>query len=309
VKRPFDHFAFAFALLLLVTATTAAAQIVPVSQDRWVYGYASIDTMEGSIYGVDSDTASGFDHFQEGAGVTIETWHALSSGSATQNSDILPAELRAYGSAAANSETYEYDVFADSYGQSRYDVVFDLADTVVYRMTGMLEAYDNGDTYIQLKKGTLTIVDFYASYNETTPVSVEDTLYPGQYRLFMNAYASAFADGAGYFSYGFSSFDIRFQVATSTGIPTGGSDSKLFLSVAPNPIRSETVIAHHIPAGGTATIDVFDLAGRRVRTLQSSGSVVWDGRDDSGRNVAPGIYFVRLLSGETKIQKKVTVLR
>jgi hypothetical protein len=48
------------------------------------------------------------------------------------------------------------------------------------------------------------------------------------------------------------------------------------------------------PAAGAA---VYDLAGRRVRTLPTSAAepdvVRWDGRDASGRVVASGTYFVR----------------
>jgi flagellar hook assembly protein FlgD len=47
-------------------------------------------------------------------------------------------------------------------------------------------------------------------------------------------------------------------------------------------------------------LEIFDLAGRRVRSLASgvlpAGEVTreWDGRDDRGHGVRSGVYFVRL---------------
>jgi flagellar hook assembly protein FlgD len=37
--------------------------------------------------------------------------------------------------------------------------------------------------------------------------------------------------------------------------------------------------------------------------------VPWDGRDDAGRGVAPGIYFVRLTAGDVAQTRKVARLR
>ena len=58
------------------------------------------------------------------------------------------------------------------------------------------------------------------------------------------------------------------------------------------------------------TLRVFDMAGRLVRNLVTAEphtpgrhEVVWNGRDDSGRQVASGTYFYRLEAGgffETK---------
>lgn len=67
----------------------------------------------------------------------------------------------------------------------------------------------------------------------------------------------------------------------------------------PNPFTSTTQIRFALPSAGWAEIDVFDLAGRRVRDLSGSypaGThvVQWDGLDDAGRSVANGRYLVRL---------------
>jgi len=83
---------------------------------------------------------------------------------------------------------------------------------------------------------------------------------------------------------------------------TGASDKPL-LSVAPNPFRGKTTIhyalssMHHaVPA-----IRIYDAAGRCVKIFSLSAAcsllpaaVIWNGTDDLGRSVSPGIYFIRL---------------
>ena len=47
-------------------------------------------------------------------------------------------------------------------------------------------------------------------------------------------------------------------------------------------------------------LSLYDLSGRLVRKLQNSGAIngpqllIWDGRDDSGNTVPPGLYLLRL---------------
>lgn len=62
----------------------------------------------------------------------------------------------------------------------------------------------------------------------------------------------------------------------------------------PNPFHATTTIAYTVEQPGPVTLTVYDVLGRRVRTLvdvdQPAGSyqVDWDGRDASGQPVASG---------------------
>jgi hypothetical protein len=50
-----------------------------------------------------------------------------------------------------------------------------------------------------------------------------------------------------------------------------------------------------LPATGRPRkADVFDTRGRRIRILEGETSLIWDGRDASGRELPSGLYFVRL---------------
>ncbi len=84
----------------------------------------------------------------------------------------------------------------------------------------------------------------------------------------------------------------------------------------PNPFRGATTISFSLPRDGTARLFVVDLAGRRVRTLLDGRALaagshewVWDGADDRGARVAPGVYAVRLESALGTASRKVHLLR
>jgi flagellar hook assembly protein FlgD len=65
-----------------------------------------------------------------------------------------------------------------------------------------------------------------------------------------------------------------------------------------------TTIQYHIAGTGWVSLNVYDISGRRVRTLVNGVQserpegyrVRWDGRDDAGAGVASGLYFYRMVS-------------
>jgi len=85
---------------------------------------------------------------------------------------------------------------------------------------------------------------------------------------------------------------------------------------APNPFNPETTIRYSTADGGRTAIRIYAVSGQLVRTLidrqESAGmhSVRWDGRDDSGKKLASGVYFYRLetSSGITD-SKKLLMLK
>jgi hypothetical protein len=84
--------------------------------------------------------------------------------------------------------------------------------------------------------------------------------------------------------------------------------------VAPNPFGYLTRVEYIMPRTGHVTIRVYDVRGRLIRTLLNQSVVEgthitsWDARDENGRNVASGIYFVRMTSfGQTTIRKALVL--
>jgi subtilisin family serine protease len=77
-----------------------------------------------------------------------------------------------------------------------------------------------------------------------------------------------------------------------TGVPVDGGRERPRLRLSPNPFRGSVTI--DAPPG--SRVRVFDPQGRVVRRLSSDGTMrhlSWDGRDDRGSAVRPGLYFVR----------------
>jgi hypothetical protein len=92
--------------------------------------------------------------------------------------------------------------------------------------------------------------------------------------------------------------------------------SDRLLPPRPNPCAGILTIDYTVAADRTAVaIDVYDVAGRRVRSLRrgpasaGDGSVTWDGTTASGHDVAAGVYFVRARMGEARLERKVVMLR
>ena len=56
--------------------------------------------------------------------------------------------------------------------------------------------------------------------------------------------------------------------------------------------------------------NVFDIRGRMIRSLRgnATNSGLWDAKDEEGRQVAPGLYFIRVTqSGVTRTGRVVLV--
>ena len=84
---------------------------------------------------------------------------------------------------------------------------------------------------------------------------------------------------------------------------------------APNPFRLSIDICYSLAHSGLLNLKVYDVSGRPVKTLSSgikaSGyyAVTWDGRDDLGRAVAPGVYFIRIQAGNHTATRKLIRVR
>jgi subtilisin family serine protease len=89
---------------------------------------------------------------------------------------------------------------------------------------------------------------------------------------------------------------------------------RAFVAAAPNPASGSTAIRFVLPAEGWASLAIFDVAGRRVRTLVEGtlaagpNLVRWDGRDDSGAPVTAAVYFARLASRGVVRNTKIVLL-
>lgn len=83
----------------------------------------------------------------------------------------------------------------------------------------------------------------------------------------------------------------------------------------PNPFNSSTMVRFAVPSTGQVTLVIYDMNGRQVRMLTnnvwSAGtySLLWDGRNASGMQVASGTYVLSMKAGKFQSAKKLLLLK
>jgi hypothetical protein len=83
----------------------------------------------------------------------------------------------------------------------------------------------------------------------------------------------------------------------------------------PNPFNPVTVIGYQLSEDGPVGIAVFDLMGRKVKSLhegsQTAGSyqAYWNGLNDAGERVPSGCYFIRMETGSISRVQKVMLMK
>ena len=122
--------------------------------------------------------------------------------------------------------------------------------------------------------------------------------------------------------FGWGRIDVHaaYQAAILTpvlpGDPASGPGAPLLGPNVPNPLRTATRIPFALTSPATVDLAVFDVAGRRVRSILEdvpfpAGDHVagWDGRNDRGVPVPRGIYFLRLATAEGTATRRMVVAR
>jgi len=103
--------------------------------------------------------------------------------------------------------------------------------------------------------------------------------------------------------------------ASLVAVGDRGETATAMALVAMNPSRSPSRIEYRLPVAGTVALEVYDLGGRRVRSLErgwreaGDHRASWDGRDDAGARVADGVYFYRLEAGSDARVVKFALLK
>jgi flagellar hook assembly protein FlgD len=88
-----------------------------------------------------------------------------------------------------------------------------------------------------------------------------------------------------------------------------------FAPAGPNPFRGSTTFALDLAQAARIGLELFSVDGRRVRTLldriyePGRYTLTWDGHDDGGHAVAPGVYYVRFVAGAKRFTHSVVLLR
>jgi hypothetical protein len=108
---------------------------------------------------------------------------------------------------------------------------------------------------------------------------------------------------------------------TPTGIEEDATKSRMFSigRISPNPFKNLTTIRYSVDQKQKVEFAIYDVSGRKVIQLLNrillpgNYSLTWDGKDNQGKNLGSGIYFIRCkrdFSVSTKdITRKIVLMR
>ena len=105
--------------------------------------------------------------------------------------------------------------------------------------------------------------------------------------------------------------DSLFRIRTS-GVGGSAPVIRPFLTVSPNPFSEHMEIAFSPGDAGEVSLRIYDATGRLVKEFippTASTALSWDGRDESGRKVGCGVYFLRFEAGGYQKTEKLLLVQ
>ena len=107
---------------------------------------------------------------------------------------------------------------------------------------------------------------------------------------------------------------IDLSTVSSVYQPSVTNPSIQLLQNHPNPFSMQTEIRFRMTEPGTASLAVYDMSGRKIKTLlegfrdKGIHHMVWDRTDDYNQPVRPGVYIYRLITKEGSTSRSMVVL-
>jgi FlgD Ig-like domain len=121
--------------------------------------------------------------------------------------------------------------------------------------------------------------------------------------------------GTGAASYDVTAAPSPMNCTPPTGVDTTPAYPSIAMTIGPNPFSALATIEFTLSSPAKVDVAVFTVTGARVRRLESayysagSASLLWDGKDQNGRELPSGIYIVRFSGNSKTVSQRVTILR
>ena len=215
-----------------------------------------------------------------------------------------------------------YDVVLDHY--SRYLApAGDINGDGFYDLISGTTRSSNGSVDIYLGSNRFDVyTDDYILRTDLPPLNLEDIGYrvssAGDFNGdglsdFMFACQNFFGGDPGdvFIIQGSTDYPTDIQIEYEPTLPADYQLSQNY----PNPFNPSTTIEFSLPSRGHVSLNVFNTLSEKVVALLNKQlsvglyKVTWDGRDYDGNEVASGVYFYKLESGEFVESKKMMLLR
>ncbi len=113
--------------------------------------------------------------------------------------------------------------------------------------------------------------------------------------------------------------DLYFDASSFTGVDNEWGEQIVqefsLRQNYPNPFNPSTEIEFEIRRNGWVNLEIYNILGQKVRQLltdhleKGHHRITWDGKDDNGKDVANGIYFYRIQTGDFTATKKMILLK
>jgi len=109
----------------------------------------------------------------------------------------------------------------------------------------------------------------------------------------------------------------NYQLSIITAVSNGETEIPSAMNLYqnyPNPFDQGTIIRYELPDDESVSLKIFNILGQQVKRVNHIAiypgrhEIAWDGKDDLGKDVSPGIYFYQLLStNKTQVKKMVHI--
>jgi hypothetical protein len=199
--------------------------------------------------------------------------------------------------------------------------------------TNPSSAWDGGMVQMSLNGGSWTQITPVGGYpyqiynNPASPFVAGTSVYSGQFGWTEAVFELGDSSGAARFRFVFGSDgyvggegwfidDILFETDPVSNPDAMQVPHILTLSPNfPNPFNPSTNISFALPMADHARLEIFNLKGQRVKLLLDArmpagmSTVTWDGKDESGRTVASGVYFYRLHTNKQSLSRKMMLMK
>lgn len=112
-------------------------------------------------------------------------------------------------------------------------------------------------------------------------------------------------------------YRTHFEIKNGSAVSSAGATPRQWALYQnyPNPFNPQTMIKIETAKATFIELNVYDIRGRKVRTLVSSTQpagiyfVPWDGTDDDGNRLTSGIYYYQIRAGDSSDVKRMVLLR
>ncbi len=177
----------------------------------------------------------------------------------------------------------------------------------------------NDPNYYVTTTGDGEIIMHYKILNqpETVTVGIENhTQTVGLNYVFNNSYTPTATNLVNHYSVKFTTEPPFESMVVSVEDQLTNDNSNLSLKQnMPNPFHDFTNISYTMKDAEFLTLEIYDIRGKLVRTLhqgmQTTGdhSIDWNGTNNAGYRVVPGVYFCRFQTEKTTEALKLLMLR